>query len=46
MHVGQSVVSPLDAEREALVVDTEQVEHGGVDVVDLDRVVPNIVGEK
>lgn len=39
MHVGQSAIDAVAAERELCVVDAHQVQHRGVDVVDLSRVV-------
>ena len=43
MDIGQSVASPLKLEREAFVVDAEEVENGGVEIVDMDRVLDDVV---
>ena len=46
--VGESLVSSLEQERKALVIEAEQAENGGVQVVDVDRVLsgaePDVVG--
>src|SRR4051794_25000603 len=45
---GQADVEALELEREALVIDTEQMEHGGVKIVDADGVffgrIPEFIG--
>ena len=38
MHVGQPVVPALEAEREFLVIETEQVQDRRVQVVDVDAI--------
>src|SRR6202030_4157320 len=43
--IGQAVIATLVVEGELLVVDAEQVEHGGVEVVHLDRVFDDVVAE-
>ena len=44
-HVGQAEVAALEAEGEPLVVDAQQVEHRGVQVVDVDHVLDGVVAE-
>ena len=43
MHVGQPHVAAAEAEGQALVVDAEQVQHRGVQVVNLDLVLDGFV---
>ena len=45
LDAGQPLVEPLVAEREALVVEAQQVQHRGVEVADVDRVLDDVVGE-
>ena len=45
MHVGQSIVSALEAVRESLVIDAEAMQDCGVEVVDVDGVFSNVVAE-
>ena len=42
---GEAEVEALRLEGEALVVDAKQVQHGGVEVADLNRVLDDVVGE-
>ena len=44
MHIRQAAVDAVVAEGEALVVDAEQVQHGGVDVVAVSGVLCGAVG--
>src|SRR5438034_708711 len=44
-HVGQSKVAALEAEGEAKVVETEQVQNGGMQVVDMDDVLDAVVAD-
>lgn len=43
VDIGEAVVSTLDAKSEALMVNAEQVKHGGVEIVDLDRIFHDII---
>ena len=43
-HVGQAEVAALKTERHALVVNAQKVQHGGVEVMDADRVFHDVVG--
>ena len=45
LDAGQLLVEPLVAVREPLVVEAQQVQHRGVEVVDVDRVLDDVVGE-
>ena len=45
MHVGQAVVAALEAVREPRVVEAEQVQQRGVQVVDVDRVGDDVEAE-
>lgn len=45
MDIGQPHVSAAEAEGELFVVDSQQVEHGGVEVVDLDLVFNRLIAE-
>lgn len=38
MHVGQAIVAPGMAVRELRVIESEQMQNGGVEVVDVDSV--------
>ncbi len=42
---GQALVEPLIAEREPLMVETQEPEHRGVEVVDVNGVLDDVVGE-
>jgi hypothetical protein len=37
-HVGEAKIAALESVGEAFVVDAEEVEDGGLDIVDVDRV--------
>ena len=43
MHVGQAEVAALELVRQLLVVDAHEVQHGGVEVVDVDGVLHDVV---
>lgn len=43
VDVGQAIVAALEAVSETLVVEAEQVENGGVQVVDVNRVLDDVV---
>src|SRR5439155_3547235 len=43
VHVGQAHIAAAEAEGELLVIDAEQAEHGGMQVVNLHLVVDDIV---
>ena len=45
VHVGQAEVAALEAVGQPLVVDAEQVQHRGVQVVDVDDVLDGVVAE-
>ena len=45
LDAGQPLIEPLVAVGEALVVDAEQVQHRGVEVADVDRVLDDVVAE-
>src|SRR5262249_2756050 len=45
MDVGEAVIAALEAEGEALVVDSEQVQHGRVQVMHVDAVLDDVVPE-
>src|SRR5206468_11545840 len=45
MHVGQTEVAAGVAVRQALVIEAEQVQHGGVQVVNVDRVLDRLKTE-
>ena len=45
MHVGQPEIAALELVGQPGVVDPQQVQDRGVQVVDLDRVVDDVVGE-
>ena len=45
MHVGQAVVAALEAEGQPRVVEAEQVQQRGVQVVDVDRVGGDVEAE-
>lgn len=45
VDVGEAVVAALGVEGEALVIEAEEVEHGGLNVVDVDRVFDDIETE-
>ena len=45
LDAGQALVEPLIAEGESLMVETQQPEHGGVEVVDVHGVLDDVVGE-
>jgi putative ATP-binding cassette transporter len=42
-HAGQALVQPLVADAEAPVIEAEQVQHGGVEIMDVDGVLHDIV---
>ncbi len=44
MHIGEAVVAALELEGELFVVDAELVEDGGVEVVDADGILGDVVG--
>src|SRR5687768_16660880 len=44
-HVCQSETSALELEREPLVIDSEQLQDGGLEVVDVDGVLGDVVPE-
>ena len=41
--VGEAEVAPLESIGELRMVDAQQVEHGGVEVVDLDRILDDVI---
>src|SRR5262245_26377185 len=45
MHVGQPEVSPLEAVRQPGVIDSQAVQDGGLEVVDVDGVFHDVVAE-
>src|SRR3954470_3493453 len=45
LDAGQALVEPLMAVGEPLVVEAEQVQHGGVEVADVDGVLDDVVRE-
>ena len=45
MHVGQPELAALVLERQPLVVEAQQVQHGGVQVVDVDAVLDDVEAE-
>jgi hypothetical protein len=45
MHVGQSVLAALIAERQACMIDPAEMQHGGLHVMDVDRVGNDVPGE-
>src|SRR5262245_19222608 len=45
MNIGQAHVAAAETHRQALMVDTKQVQHGGVQVVDLDLIGDGLVAE-
>ena len=45
MHIGEAEVAALIAEGQALVVESEQIQHGGVEVVRVDRVFGDVEAE-
>ena len=45
MHVGQTKIAALEFVGQAFVVDAEQVQHGRLEVVDVDGVLGRVVGE-
>src|SRR5205809_79005 len=45
MYVRQTMVAPLVAVSQTAVVDAQAVEHGGVQVVDVDRIRNDVVGK-
>ena len=44
-HAGQPLVEALVFVGEPFVIDAEQVQHGGVEIVNVDRVFDDVVGE-
>ena len=46
MNVGQAELSALVLERQAFVINSHQVQDGGVQVVDVDRVLGDVVAER
>lgn len=45
MHVGEPVVTPLEAEGQPLVVDAQLVERRGLKIVNMDRILDDVVAE-
>ena len=45
MHVSQAELPTLETIRELLVVDAEQVQHGRLPVVDVDRIAHDVIAE-
>ena len=45
VHIRQPMIAPLVAERQPPVVDAEAVQHGGVQVVDVDGIARDVVGK-
>ena len=45
MHIGQPIVPALEFERQFFVVDAEAMQHGGVQIVDVNRVLGDVVAE-
>ena len=45
MHIGESEVAALGAEGKLSVVETEQVENGGVEIVDVDFIFDGVEAE-
>lgn len=45
MHVGQTIVTSLEAVGEAGVIEAQQVHRGGVEVVNVDGVFRDVVAE-
>src|SRR5687767_1568663 len=44
-HVGEAEVAALESERELLVIDAEAMQERGVKIVNVDRVLDNVVTE-
>ena len=45
MHIGQAKIATLVPECQSLVVDTQAVQNGGIEIVDMDRVLQHVVAE-
>ena len=45
VHVGEAKVSALEGVGEAFVVDAEQMQHGGVEIVNVEDVFDGVVAE-
>ena len=45
MHVGQAVVAALQAECQARMVDAQTVQNGRVQIVNVDRILDDVVAE-
>ena len=45
MHIGETEVTPLEAIGQLLVVDPQQMQHRGVEIVHVDRVLRDVVAE-
>ncbi len=43
MHVRQAIPPPLMLAGQALMIDTQEMQHGGVEVVNLDAVLDEVV---
>ncbi len=43
--VGKPMVSALEAKRQLGVIDSEQVQHGGLEIMNVDRMGDDIIGE-
>ena len=43
MYVREAHITPAEAERQAFVIDAQEVEQGGVQVVDLDAILDHLV---
>src|SRR4051812_41527682 len=45
LDAGQLLIEPLMANGESLMVEAQEVQHGGVKVADVDRILDDVVGE-
>jgi hypothetical protein len=43
MHVGEAVMAALELVGEAFVINAEEVQHGGLEIVDVDFVLDGVV---
>ena len=43
MYIGQPEAPPLISEGQPLVVNAQAIEHGGMEIMDMDRILQNII---
>ena len=45
MHIGQAKIATLVSKRQPLVIDPQAMQNGGIEVMDMDRVLLHVVAE-